>query len=60
MKKSRANKSILIVGAGISGMQCALDLARMGFYCYLLEKKEVAGGLLLQLGRIFPTGDCPT
>ena len=52
--------SILIVGAGISGIQCALDLSQMGFYVYLLEKGDVVGGLSLELGRTFPTGDCPT
>ena len=58
--KSGQGASILVVGAGISGIQSALDLSKMGFYVYLLEKAEVVGGMLLGLGRTFPTGDCPT
>ncbi len=50
----------MVVGAGISGIQSALDLSKMGFYVYLLEKADVVGGMLLGLGRTFPTGDCPT
>ncbi len=65
MKRSNSHKggngpSVLIVGAGISGMQAALDLSRMGLYVYLLDKGDVVGGLLLHLGRTFPSGDCPT
>ncbi len=58
--KSGQGASVLVVGAGISGIQSALDLSKMGFYVYLLEKAEVVGGMLLGLGRTFPTGDCPT
>ncbi|NPA94264.1 MAG: FAD-dependent oxidoreductase [Thermodesulfobacteria bacterium] len=52
--------SVLVVGAGISGIQAALDLSQMGFYVFLLERGDVVGGLLLRLGRTFPSGDCPT
>jgi heterodisulfide reductase subunit A len=36
--------SVLIVGAGIAGMQAALDLADSGFYVHLLEKSPAIGG----------------
>ena len=30
--------SVMVVGAGIAGMQSALDLAESGDYVYLVEK----------------------
>jgi len=41
--------SCLIVGAGISGLTAALDLARQGINCYILEKEEVIGGATNQI-----------
>ncbi len=58
--QKRQNLSVAVIGAGIAGIQCALDLSQMGLYVYLLEKKDVVGGLVMALGRTFPTGDCPT
>ena len=49
---------ILIVGAGITGMQAALDLANSGYYVYLVEKNPVIGGVMAQLDKTFPTNDC--
>ena len=50
--------SILIAGAGITGMQAALDLANSGYYVYLVEKNPVIGGVMAQLDKTFPTNDC--
>ena len=50
--------SVLIVGAGISGMQAALDLADSGYYVYLLEHSPAIGGVMSQLDKTFPTNDC--
>jgi heterodisulfide reductase subunit A len=50
--------SILVVGAGIAGMQSALDLAESGYYVYLLEKSSAIGGIMSQLDKTFPTNDC--
>ncbi len=50
--------SVMVVGAGISGMQSALDLANSGYYVYLLEKTSAIGGLMSQLDKTFPTNDC--
>ncbi|MEE8551874.1 MAG: FAD-dependent oxidoreductase, partial [Desulfobacterales bacterium] len=35
---------VIVVGGGIGGIQCALDLADTGFYVYLLEKSHTLGG----------------
>ena len=50
--------SALVVGAGIAGMQSALDLADSGYYVYLLEKSSGIGGMMAQLDKTFPTNDC--
>ena len=48
----------MVVGAGIAGMQSALDLAESGFYVYLVEETTALGGLMSQLDKTFPTNDC--
>jgi heterodisulfide reductase subunit A len=49
---------VMIVGAGISGIQAALDLASSGFKVYLVEKSPTIGGHMAQLDKTFPTNDC--
>lgn len=48
----------LIIGAGIAGMQCALDIADKGFKVHLVEKDPSIGGHMAQLDKTFPTLDC--
>jgi heterodisulfide reductase subunit A-like polyferredoxin len=48
----------MVVGAGIAGMQAALDLAESGFKVYLIERKSAIGGHMAQLDKTFPTNDC--
>jgi heterodisulfide reductase subunit A-like polyferredoxin len=50
--------SVMIVGAGIAGVQAALDLANSGFLVHLVEKKPAIGGVMAQLDKTFPTNDC--
>lgn len=56
MKKSKGQ--VLIVGGGIAGIQSALDLAELGYYVYLVEKRASIGGVMAQLDKTFPTNDC--
>jgi heterodisulfide reductase subunit A-like polyferredoxin len=55
-----ARGSVLVVGAGIAGMQSSLDLANSGYYVYLLDKNISIGGVMAQLDKTFPTNDCST
>jgi NADH:ubiquinone oxidoreductase subunit E/NAD-dependent dihydropyrimidine dehydrogenase PreA subunit len=48
----------LVVGAGVGGMQAALDLAESGYKVYLVEKGPAIGGVMAQLDKTFPTNDC--
>lgn len=54
----QVNGSVLVVGAGIAGMQSALDLADSGYYVYLVESSSSIGGMMSQLDKTFPTNDC--
>jgi heterodisulfide reductase subunit A-like polyferredoxin len=49
---------ILVIGAGIAGMQAALDIADKGFKVHLVEKDPCIGGHMAQLDKTFPTLDC--
>ncbi len=49
---------VMIVGAGISGIQAALDMATSGYKVYLIEKAPTIGGKMSQLDKTFPTNDC--
>jgi heterodisulfide reductase subunit A len=55
---AKVNGSVLVVGAGIAGMQSALDLAESGFYVHLVERSPAIGGVMAQLDKTFPTNDC--
>jgi heterodisulfide reductase subunit A-like polyferredoxin len=48
----------LVVGAGIAGMQAALDLAEAGIKVYLLDRAPAIGGTMAQLDKTVPTNDC--
>jgi len=50
--------AVLVVGAGIGGMQASLDLAEVGLKVYLLERGPAIGGTMAQLDKTFPTNDC--
>lgn len=51
-------RKVLIIGAGIAGIQAALDIAEGGFDVYLVEKRPSIGGHMAQLSETFPTLDC--
>jgi heterodisulfide reductase subunit A len=48
----------MVVGAGVAGMQAALDLANAGIKTYLIESTPSIGGRMSQLDKTFPTLDC--
>jgi heterodisulfide reductase subunit A len=50
--------AVLVVGAGIGGMQASLDLAEAGFFVYLVDSSPTIGGYMAQLDKTFPTNDC--
>jgi heterodisulfide reductase subunit A-like polyferredoxin len=50
--------AVMVVGAGIAGIQAALDLAETGYKVFLVEQKSAIGGHMAQLDKTFPTNDC--
>ncbi|MBM3148272.1 MAG: FAD-dependent oxidoreductase, partial [Actinobacteria bacterium] len=50
--------SALVLGGGVAGIQCALDLAEGGYKVYLVERSPALGGHMAQLDKTFPTNDC--
>ena len=57
-KKRTINADVLIVGAGISGMQAALDTADKGYKVVIIDKTSTIGGAMVKLDKTFPTNDC--
>ena len=54
----KVEPSTLVVGAGIAGINAALDLANSGYKVYLVDKSPTVGGHMAQLDKTFPTMDC--
>jgi heterodisulfide reductase subunit A len=59
-RKSPIEPSAMVVGAGIAGIQAALDIADAGYKVYLVEREPSIGGRMAQLDKTFPTLDCAT
>lgn len=58
IKETQKTGSVMVVGAGIAGMQAALDLATAGYYVHLVDRSPSIGGIMAQLDKTFPTNDC--
>lgn len=52
------NKSVMVIGGGVAGIQASLDLANRGYQVYLVERSPSIGGRMAQLDKTFPTMDC--
>jgi len=49
---------VMVIGAGIAGIQAALDVAQAGYEVVLVERKPSIGGYMSMLDETFPTLDC--
>jgi heterodisulfide reductase subunit A len=58
MNLEKNYSNALVVGAGISGIRTALDLAQQGFSVTLIDKSPAIGGILSQLDYQFPSNHC--
>ncbi len=49
---------VMVIGAGIAGIQAALDVAAAGYEVALVERQPSIGGHMSLLDETFPTLDC--
>jgi heterodisulfide reductase subunit A len=52
------SKAVLIIGAGIAGIEASLNLAAYSLKVYLVDDTPSIGGLMARLDKTFPTNDC--
>ncbi len=46
----------IVIGGGIAGLRCAVDLAKAGITVHLIEKKPFLGGRAAQIFKLYPSG----
>ncbi len=51
-------KTVIVIGAGLAGIQVAQQLTDLGMKTHLIDKNATVGGLSTHLGKVFPTDDC--
>ncbi|CAO0823313.1 hypothetical protein DFAR_3630024 [Desulfarculales bacterium] len=51
-------RTTLVIGGGVAGIQASLDLADAGYKVFLVEKQPSIGGIMACLDKTFPTMDC--
>jgi heterodisulfide reductase subunit A len=49
-------KEAIVIGGGIAGMRCAIDLARAGSTVHLVESSPFLGGRTPQIYKLYPSG----
>jgi len=52
MNNSGQNSAVLVIGAGIAGIEASLLLAKSGRQVYLVEKNSHIGGNVIKLGGV--------
>jgi len=57
-KRVSINPDVLVLGAGIAGIQAALTMAEAGRKVYLVEREPSIGGHMAMFDKTFPTLDC--
>lgn len=58
MENSGTNTSVLVIGAGIAGVESSLLLANAGKKVYLVEKASCIGGNFIRWEELFPSMEC--
>jgi len=54
------NQDVLVIGAGVAGMEASLLLANAGRKVYLVEKTSYTGGNVIKYEKVFPNMECAT
>ncbi|MCE8423271.1 MAG: hydrogenase iron-sulfur subunit [Candidatus Methanoperedens sp.] len=53
-----AKRDVLVIGAGVAGIEASLTLADIGIKVHLVEKQATIGGKMALMNEVFPTNDC--
>ncbi|KPJ49928.1 FAD-binding protein [candidate division TA06 bacterium DG_26] len=54
------NTDVLVIGAGLAGMEASLLLANAGRKVYLVERESYFGGAVIKSEEVFPNMECAT
>ena len=60
MKISDKKEDVLVIGAGVAGMEAALQIAQSKRKVYLVEKEAYIGGNGIKYEEVFPNMECST
>jgi heterodisulfide reductase subunit A len=60
MDDTRDWNDVLVIGAGIAGIEASLRLAQAGLRVHLVEEKPCFGGSVIRFEDIYPNMDCAT
>jgi heterodisulfide reductase subunit A len=60
MENNKNSISVLVIGAGIAGIESSLLLANSGAKVYLVEKASYFGGNIIKWEEVFPNMECAT
>jgi heterodisulfide reductase subunit A len=60
MENNKNAISVLVIGAGIAGIESSLLLANSGAKVYLVEKASYFGGNIIKCEEVFPNMECAT
>jgi heterodisulfide reductase subunit A len=60
MRNNEGSVSVLVIGAGIAGIESSLLLANSGARVYLVEKASYFGGNVIKWEEVFPNMECAT
>lgn len=52
--KDEVDKTVLVVGGGITGLTSALEVAKTGYEAVLVEKADKLGGRAAEFSKLFP------
>jgi len=60
MENNKKSISVLVIGAGVAGIESSLLLANSGAKVYLVEKASYFGGNIIKWEEVFPNMECAT
>jgi heterodisulfide reductase subunit A2 len=58
MRRVPITRRVLVVGAGIAGIEAALQMADAGYEVVMVEREASIGGHMSRFDKTFPTLDC--